>query len=202
MYVIADTWSEFLCARTRQDANVHLPCNRGDPVVCDGDKQYGITSYGYSTRTSRSAEETECGDPAVQSRHLLVNNHAQWVADTVANHTAVVGGRRPTSTTAETPYGASGSFRNASPSDPLNYPYLVYLESFPGEPACGGTLISPSHVLTTARCTTRMSKIEASVVVKARDFGYGFQGATGCLDDVSHRVLNAVVCKVRRAVTT
>lgn len=40
-----------------------------------------------------------------------------------------------------------------------NYPYLVYLEGLPDEPVCGGTLISPWHVLTTAYCTTRMTEI-------------------------------------------
>lgn len=164
-YVIADTWAEFLCTRTESPS--YLPCDRGDPLICESNVQFGVTSYGYSTETSREADGTECGDPTVQSRHLFVNNYAHWIMETISNRTHTVG--HPKTTVSTTTEHTTSSIRGLSVEEDEDlsnihskdsYPYLVYLESYPDEPVCGGTLISALHVLTSAYCTTRMSSIE------------------------------------------
>lgn len=180
-YVIGYTWDEFLCAKT-VDAASYLPCDRSDPLVCHGKRQYGVHSYGYGTSaSSRAAEVVECGDPTVQNRHMFVNRHVRWIADVVAGHGSDDGDRRrrtrpePGPTTARADAGPSSAAAaaaaaatapqttavgDASSFDPQDYPYLVYLEGDTDEPVCGGTLISPLLVLTSAYCTTRMSTIE------------------------------------------
>lgn len=177
-YVIGYTWADFLCVETVSPTTIRLPCDRADPLVCSGGRhQYGIFSYGYNgTVTSTVTEATECGDPAIQSRHLFVNRNTEWITEMMANH---VGDSKQideyekttTATTTTTnrptqPQPTTTSTRVevsevTSCTDHLedNYPYLVYLEGLPDEPVCGGTLISPWHVLTTAYCTTRMTKI-------------------------------------------
>lgn len=172
-YVIGFTWADFLCAETVGPTAKRLPCDQADPLVCFGGRhQYGIFSYGYDgTGASPATEATECGDPAIQGRHLFVNRNAAWIAEIMAHHvgdskqidvdekTTATSLRptRPRLTTTTT----SEALPKVTCTDHLegNYPYLVYLEGMPDEPVCGGTLVSPRHVLTTAYCTTRMTEI-------------------------------------------
>lgn len=177
--IIAFTWAEFLCSKTIGPSSLYLPCDRGDPLLCNSNRQYGIFSYGYGTKaSSRAAEVTECGDPTVQSRHLFVNRHTRWIADTVNKHTkdaeeddvlwfpATTAVEEVTSEKPGPPLSQdSYSVTDEDSFDPENHPYLVYLEGYLDEPVCGGTLISPLHVLTTAYCTTRMSNIEVTYYI-------------------------------------
>jgi len=176
-YVIGYTWEDFLCAETIGPTATRLPCDRSDPLMCTGGRhQYGIFSYGYDDTGAYLTEAAECGDTAIQSRHLFVNRHAGWIAETMAKLAADQGGishksddvtdrttvRRYRSTR---PQPTTSSTRVTVPEDAyterleVDYPYLVYLEGLPDEPVCGGTLVSPRHVLTTAYCTSRMTEI-------------------------------------------
>lgn len=188
-YIIAYTWTEFLCARTVDGLSPtpNLPCDSaGDALLCRHQNgrtplQYGVFSYAYGTIVN---EVDGCGHPTVQARHMFVNKHADWIAETVSTKrgTVIAGGQRPRHyrpTAAITPQPSPlpprkkrppaanadrDSDRNAKSLGPENYPYLVYLEgNGPGEPVCGGTLISAVHVLTSAYCTTRMSDIRVTL---------------------------------------
>jgi len=174
-YLIGYTWADFLCAETVGPTATRLPCDRADALVCSGGRhQYGIFSYGYDgTGASPATEATECGNPAIQGRHLFVNRNAGWITEMMADH----GGDskqidedkkttmpkkcrrskrpRPTATSARAEVSEDSSTDHLE----VNYPYLVYLEGLYDEPVCGGTLVSPWHVLTTAYCTTRMTEI-------------------------------------------
>lgn len=191
-YIINYTWPEFLCAKPiGKTAASRQPCHQGDPLLCHGNKQYGTFSYGYHANTTSRAvsgtETSECRDPGVQSRFLFVNKHTDWIANTVLKHAGdepVDGGRdydRPDGPADGTPRDPSAPpplppWRTNSSSTEANdvesfepsdsYSYLVYLTGGPGEPVCGGTLISPTHVLTSAYCTSRMSEIEVSTAVR------------------------------------
>eukprot|EP00102_Acyrthosiphon_pisum_P020458 XP_016657668.1 PREDICTED: uncharacterized protein LOC100575281 isoform X2 [Acyrthosiphon pisum] len=196
-YLIGYTWADFLCSETVGPTTTRLPCDRADPLVCSGSRhQYGIFSYGYDgTGASPATEATECGDPAIQGRHLFINRNAGWIAEIIANHggdskqidedkkTTMTTTMTPTMTTTMTttitttmltkrrrstrlrPTATSTRVPEDSSTDQLevNYPYLVYLEGLYDEPVCGGTLVSPWHVLTTAYCTTRMTEIMVTV---------------------------------------
>lgn len=181
-YVIGYTWADFLCAETVGLVTRRLPCDRADPLLCSGGRlQYGIFGYGYEgTGTSPATEAIECGDPAVQSRHLFVNRHTGWIAETMAKLTTDSDGDGPRHSE-DANRGNETTTRHHRPKRPrptqtaasnrpevsstaagrveVDYPYLVYLEGLPDEPVCGGTLISAWHVLTTAYCTTRMTEI-------------------------------------------
>lgn len=163
-------WAEFLCAKTVGIPTL-LPCDRGDPLVCRGGKQYGLLSYAYSTtKSSQVAELYDCGDPTVQSRHLFLNRYAHWISRTASKYgyregSAQPGNRKaaviPTTLPQQTSTLQHAATAAADVSfDPENYPYVVYLEGYPDEPTCGGTMLSPVHVLTSAYCTTRMSTVE------------------------------------------
>jgi len=178
--VIGYTWADFLCAETIGPGVTRLPCDRSDPLLCSsGRHQYGIFSYGYDgTDASLATEAIECGDSAVQGRLLFVNRHAGWISETMTklmvgnddsswqfgkNDRTTARHRHPTqpqSTTNSTQAVVPHVTSTARPVRPeIDYPYLVYLEGLPDEPVCGGTLITPWHVLTTAYCTTRMTEI-------------------------------------------
>lgn len=179
--MIGFTWEDFLCAETVGPTATRLPCDRADALVCSGGRhQYGIFSYGYDgTGASPAMEATECGDPAIQGRHLFVNRYAGWIAEMMADHGGdskqIDEDKKTTTTTTTTmptkrrrstrPRPTSTSTPVEVPEDSrteqleVNYPYLVYLEGLYDEPVCGGTLVSPWHVLTTAYCTTRMTEI-------------------------------------------
>lgn len=189
-YVIGYTWSDFVCTQTLGPLSVHLPCDRSDPLLCHQNKLYGIFSYGYDTDYtpdsiinpgSSESGRFECSDPTVQGRSLFVNNHVKWIADTISNikMTPVTkniskhkidddGSQRVTSTVTITQTPSTSSINQAEMienllPDPENYPYLVHFQGLPNEPICGGTLISPVHVLTTAYCTMRMTEIQVTI---------------------------------------
>ncbi|VVC29189.1 Peptidase S1, PA clan,Serine proteases, trypsin domain [Cinara cedri] len=160
-YVIAYTWPDFLCAKTTGRQPSPMPCDRGDALVCHGDRLYGVFSYGYNTgaETAAAAESrTDCGAHAVQGRHLFVNRHFKWIADTLAGRPADGGA----AARAESDAMTSRSGNTPRSFVPENHPYLVYLEGRldQDEPTCGGSLISSRLVLTSAYCTIRMSEIE------------------------------------------
>jgi len=171
-FVIEHTWEDFLCTETVGPKTKRLPCNRADPLLCSGGRhQYGILSYGYDgTGASLATEATECDDPAIQGRHLFVNRYTVWITDMMAHHVGdskqidkgkkTTTSRRPTRPR-QTTTTTRAEVSEVTCTDHLegNYPYLVYLEGMPDEPVCGGTLVSPRHVLTTAYCTTRMTEI-------------------------------------------
>ncbi|XP_060843057.1 uncharacterized protein LOC132923217 [Rhopalosiphum padi] len=180
-FVIGFTWADFLCAETIGPAAMRLPCDRADPLLCSsGQHQYGIFSYGYDvTDASPATEATECGDSTVQGRLLFVNRYTGWISETMKKlgtdydgesqqsekyNKTTVRRRRPTR-----PRPTTTSTKTVVPQVTctdrmeVDYPYLVYLEGLPDEPVCGGTLVSPWHVLTTAYCTTRMTEIMVTV---------------------------------------
>ncbi|XP_050054742.1 uncharacterized protein LOC114128086 isoform X3 [Aphis gossypii] len=188
-FVIGYTWADFLCAETIGPGVTRLPCDRSDPLLCSsGRHQYGIFSYGYDgTDASLATEAIECGDSAVQGRLLFVNRHHGWISETMTKD--MVGdndgswqfgknGRtttrhrhttQPRSTTNSTQAVVPHVTSTARPVLPeIDYPYLVYLEGLIDEPVCGGTLITPWHVLTTAYCTTRMTEIVVTVTAYHR----------------------------------
>ncbi|XP_025203126.1 uncharacterized protein LOC112600174 [Melanaphis sacchari] len=185
-YVIGFTWADFLCAETIGPAVTRLPCDRADPLLCSsGRYQYGIFSYGYDgTNASPATEATECGDSVIQGRLLFVNRYAGWISETmtklIANHD---GGSQQsdkdykTTTRHRHPTRLRSTTNSTQTVVPqvtctdrleVDYPYLVYLEGLPDEPVCGGTLVSPWHVLTTAYCTTRMTEIVVTVTTYHR----------------------------------
>ncbi|XP_050060097.1 uncharacterized protein LOC126551256 isoform X2 [Aphis gossypii] len=184
-FVIGYTWADFLCAETIGPGVTRLPCDRSDPLLCSsGRHQYGIFSYGYDG-TDASLATIECGDSAVQGRLLFVNRHAGWISDTMTKEGDDDGswqfgknGRtttrhrhttQPRSTTNSTQAAVPHVTSTARPVRPeIDYPYLVYLEGRFDEPVCGGTLITPWHVLTTAYCTTRMTEIVVTVTAHHR----------------------------------
>lgn len=168
-----------MCAKMiGRDASSRQSCDYGDPLLCHGNRQYGIFSYGYRIKATSTAmlgtETSECRDPDVQSRFLFVNKRTGWIKDTVsraAGHApADKDGReavddvtdqesyttRPMPTKSTTEYDQS--------LDYSIYGYLVYLTGRPDEPICGGTLMTAMHVLTTAFCTFHMSEIKVSRV--------------------------------------
>lgn len=87
-YIVGYTWDKFLCTMNT-GPTVRLPCDRGDALVCDGGWLLGVHSYGYDTGPSSMASGAgDCGDPAVQNRHLFVNRYVRWIAKTVFKHGA------------------------------------------------------------------------------------------------------------------
>ncbi|XP_050528209.1 uncharacterized protein LOC126898310 [Daktulosphaira vitifoliae] len=163
-YIIADTWSNFLCSVST--SSFPFPCNRGDPLICRG-RQLGITSYGYSTKTFVGAEETNCGNQDIQIRHLLIVDYVKWIVSTISNMTS---DNVTTTTTAKLSTITSVGKSTFNPND---FPYLVYLKGNAGEPVCGGSLISPIHVLTSAYCISRSTNITVHLSVEEDQISYG-----------------------------